>query len=272
MKISILYSGGLDSYIMYRMALIMHPEAHIRCIYYDHGQPVAKREIAGLPDFVEVRRIDWLDENKKPVAQPGRREGAIMIPGRNLVFGTLLACQELPDEIWIGALHGETHAKGTDKNWIFLEHLNRTINYVLGPFRYYQPITVRFPLAEKNLDKRSSVAWALENGCTIDELKSTRSCHSGETDRCGNCIQCFKRWCVFGSNGFSEEYDIHPLLSEFGRQFTFDLFNCEAGNDSYYEKDTRWELLPYLIKQYEISPELFEDRTKELINKIKIAV
>ncbi len=216
MKIVILYSGGLDSFIMYHMAKVKFPDAEIQAIYFNHGQPVADKEIEGLPDFVEVRNIDWLNKEKTPVAQAGRREGAIMIPGRNLVFGTLIACQELPDEIWIGALKGETHEKGTDKNYMFLSHMNNTINYVLKPFK--DNIEAKFPLADAGLDKLSAVQWGLENGLSDDDILSTRSCHNGDTDACGQCIQCIKRWAVFGICGFSEDYDIHPLDGEYGKQ------------------------------------------------------
>lgn len=268
MKIAVLYSGGLDSYIMYHMAKKTHPNDEIICIYYDHGQPVAKREIENLPDFVKIKKVQWLDENNGPIAQPGRREGAIMIPGRNLVFGVLLACQELPDEIWMGTLHGETHEKGTDKNYIFLKYLNETINYVLGPFKYFSPIQVKFPLADSKLNKLEEVRWALNNGISKEDLIKTRSCHNGDTDRCGACIQCIKRWAVFGECGFTEDYDIHPLDSDFGRVFVYDLINCAVGNDNYYSEETREEMMPFILRYSKQFPEKFEKRTLELIQKI----
>lgn len=267
-KITILYSGGLDSYIMYHYAKINEPNAEVNCIYWDHGQPVAEREIAGLPDFVEVRKVDWLGKDKTPIAQPGRREGAIMIPGRNLVFGVLIACQELPDEIWMGALHGETHAKGTDKNYLFLDHLNATINYVVGPFRNNKYMKARFPLAEAGLDKLGEVKWALDNGLTPEMLMNTRSCHDGSTNKCGNCIQCIKRWAVFGECGFEETYDIHPLKSEFGRKFVYDMANCALGNDDYYDYDTRAEMMPFLKKYAITNPEKFDEELLERMNLI----
>lgn len=267
-KIAILYSGGLDSFIMHHMAHVYHPEAEIVSIYYDHGQPVAKREITGLPDFVEVRKITWLDEEKLPVTQPGRREGAIMIPGRNLVFGTLIACQELPDEVWIGALHGETHEKGTDKNYKFLKYMQDTVNYVVGPFRHHEEIKFRFPLADEKLNKLGEVQWALENGLTKADLLGTRSCHDGNSHACGQCIQCYKRWAVFGECGFEEEYDVHPLDSEFGKQFTFDIVNCELGNDDYYDETSRAEIMPYLVKYFKMNPGHFEPRLRKLLEEL----
>lgn len=267
-KIVILYSGGLDSFIMRRIAQVTEPNAEIKCIYWDHGQPVAQKEIATLPKDIEVRKVDWLNlDGKTTVAQKGRREGAIMIPGRNLVFAVLTACEELPDEIWMGTLHGETHSKGTDKNFVFLEKTEELLNYVIGPF-LQTDLTIRFPLAEMELNKSKEVTWALNNGLTQEQLTSTRSCHDGNSNGCGNCIQCFKRWCAFGENKISENYDIHPLLSDFGCKFAYDMVMCELGKDDYYEPQTRAEIIPFLKFFYKQSPEYFNDDLKKLMEKI----
>ena len=246
MKISILYSGGLDSRVMWEIAKQETVDTDIQLIYWDHGQPVAQREIATLPKEVEVRKVDWLNlPYQDLVTQKGRREGQIMIPGRNLALAVLTACQELPDQLWIGTLHGEAHEKGTDKNYLFLTLMEKTLNYVLGPFLKAK-IKVRFPLEEMALNKVSEVSWALRVGVSAKELLRTRSCHDSTTDRCGNCIQCFKRMCAFGMNNITEEYDVDPLYSEFGIKFTQDILSCEAGLDDYYDKDTRAEIIPYL--------------------------
>jgi 7-cyano-7-deazaguanine synthase in queuosine biosynthesis len=266
-KIAMSYSGGLDRAIMYHMAKIQNPDAEIKAVYWDHGQPNAQREIAGLPDFVEIRKVDWLGKDKQPVTQPGRREGAIMIPGRNLVFATLLACQELADEIWIGALQGELHLKGTDKNRIFQNLTSGTLSYVLSPW-LPEGSNIVFPLADAKLDKLGEVKWALENGLTKEDLLKTRSCHSGDTERCGECIQCVKRWAVFGECGFSEDYDIHPLDSDFGKQFVYDLVNCALGNDDYYDETTRAEMMPYILRTFRETPELYELRTRKLLEEL----
>jgi len=267
-KIAMSYSGGLDSAIMYHMAKINNPDAEIKTIYWDHGQPNAQREIQGLPDFVEVRKVDWLGKDKQPVTQPGRREGPIMIPGRNLVFATLLACQEVADEIHIGALQGELHLKGTDKNRIFAASASATLSYVLSPW-LPEGVQVKFPLADAGLDKLGEVRWALDNNLTEEDLLATRSCHSGDTERCGECIQCVKRWAVFGACGFKEDYDIHPLESDFGRKFIYDLISCELGTDDYYDAVTRAEMMPYIYETYHLNLELFEDRTLILLERLE---
>ena len=168
----------------------------------------------------------------------------------------------------MGTLKGETHDKGTDKNYTFLGHLNTTVNYVLGPFKYHSPITARFPLAEAGLDKLGEVQWALANGLTKEQLVATRSCHDGDSDACGQCIQCVKRWAVFGECGFEESYDVHPLDSEFGKKFVYDLVNCALGNDEYYGQETRAEMMPWILKQAKENSAKFETRTLRLIEQL----
>lgn len=265
-KICLLYSGGLDSYIMYHIA--KQETDDVVAIYYDHGQPVAEEEMKLLPDFVQVRRVDWMSEDNAPRAQPGRREGAVMIPGRNMAMAVLCACQELPDEIWIGALKGETHKKGTDKNFIFLEKMHELVNYVLGPFKA-DGIKFHYPLAERGLDKLGEVKWALANGLTKEQLMATRSCHDPRYHACGNCFQCIKRWSVFGECGFEEPYNESPIKSEVGVKFINDLINCELGRDDYYEPDTRAEMMPMLVQTYLNNPELLDPSTVELFGMLR---
>ena len=271
MKIGMLYSGGLDSYVMHRKAEVENPDAEIVSIYYSHGQPAAEKEIAGLPDFVEVRQIDWLGGDKKPVPIPSRKsEGSNMIPGRNLMFATAIACQELPNEIHIGAYKSEAYEGATDKNFTFVEKTNDVLRYVLEPFLPdgAKDIKVRLPLVEAGWNKADIVSWALANGITKEELINTRSCFAKETERCGECIQCFKRWTAFGLNGFTETTDIHPLDSVLGKQFAYELLTSELGYDTKYDLDTRESVIPWLLEFYGDNPEMFEERTSALLDKL----
>lgn len=200
-KIVLLYSGGLDSFIMLKLAEHQYPDAEVKCIYYKHGAPSEEKELSLLPDYVDVRQIDWLNEKVRPVAKKSNPHvGAIYIPGRNLLFATAAACQELPDEIWLGALTDECNDLATDKNHKFLHHANRAIEYVLSPFK--DNIEVKFPFVERNWNKTDCVQWALDVGISLAEIKKTVSCsfHDG-TSACGNCFQCLKRRLVFASLG-----------------------------------------------------------------------
>lgn len=212
-KIVILYSGGLDSFIMYHYAKAHYPDADIKCLFFDHGQAAVEAEIKALPDFVTVRKMDWLGDEIKPIAKKDDPfAGAVYIPGRNLIFGALAACQEIADEVWMGTVWDEDNPKGTDKNEKFRHDTSELLSYVLSPF--IDGVKIRFPFVEDELTKEKMVAWALDQGVAQEDILKTVSCWLQDSDKpCGECKQCSKRMLVFGLNGFSEEYVVHPLQS-----------------------------------------------------------
>jgi 7-cyano-7-deazaguanine synthase in queuosine biosynthesis len=229
MKIVILYSGGLDSLIMHRYGMKRYPDAEIKCLYYRHGADSEEAEIARLPKFVEVRDVDWLNENCKPV--PKRDDpfaGAIYIPGRNLVFSVLAACQELPDEIWMGTLWDEDNSQATDKNEKFRSMTSEVLSYVLKPF--IGEVKVRFPFVEKIMTKERAINWALNNGVTKDEIKSTVSCWHHDGMPCGRCKQCFKRYFIFLLNDMEETCRVHPIFSRHGTELLKQYLGCVPKN------------------------------------------
>lgn len=212
-KIVILYSGGLDSFIMHKLATSQ--DADVKCIYYAHGCAAEEQELTTIPNFVEVRKIDWLNDNITAKEKTGDFAGAIYIPGRNLVFSALAASQELPDEVWMGTQIDEIDESATDKSMIFKKKTSELLSYVLSPF-IPNGVNVVFPFVDRRWNKVQSVKWALENGVSKEELISTVSCWnpSEEGLPCGECRQCFKRYFVFGLNGFSEPYKSTPLQSD----------------------------------------------------------
>ncbi|MCK9273379.1 7-cyano-7-deazaguanine synthase [Candidatus Gracilibacteria bacterium] len=266
-NIIILYSGGLDSYILYQYAKKNYPNDNIKAIYWNYYQDVAKIEISKLPNFVEIRNLDWMNlKGKTSIECPGRNEGPIFIPGRNLVFAVLCACEDLPDEIWLGTLAGETHNKGTDKNYQFLWNMNATLNYVLGPFLGEKKIECKFPLADAGMNKLDCVNWALNNGITKEELISTYSCHSGKDIPCGECVQCIKRWSIFGQNGFTEKYNVNPATTKQGLLMFEEMIRCKLGGDNpYYNQESIQEILPFFMQYALKNQHLFDAK---LINNI----
>jgi len=214
-KIVILYSGGLDSFLMYHYAKIKYPEAEVKCLFFAHGQAAEKEELDSLPEFVIVRKVDWLNDTIKPIAKKDDPyAGAIYIPGRNLVFGVLAASQELANEVWMGTVWDEDNPKGTDKNEKFRNMTSELLSYVLSPF--LDDCKLVFPFVEEEWTKEKCVKWALTNGLTAKEIRdSSISCwHPKDGKPCGECKQCTKRFLSFGLNGFTEDYVIHPTDSE----------------------------------------------------------
>jgi 7-cyano-7-deazaguanine synthase in queuosine biosynthesis len=196
---------------MLKWAEKYHPTAEVKCLYYAHGAESEQEEISLLPDYVEVRQMQWLGDTIKP--QPKKSDpfaGAIYIPGRNLAFVTLAACQELPDEIWLGVLADENNEQATDKNDKFRNLAMESINYALSPF--VDKVNIRFPFAEADFTKLDTVRWALDNGVPKQEIEKTVSCwHAHDGKHCGKCKQCVKRFLVFDAVGLKTDYVVEPM-------------------------------------------------------------
>ena len=248
MKIAILYSGGLDSFLMYHWANVHYPGAEVSCIFYAHGQDSEQAEIESLPDFVEVRTIDWLNDKIKPIAKKSDPfAGAIYIPGRNLIFSALVASQELADEVWMGTVWDEDNQQATDKNEKFRSEASDLISYVLSPF--IDNVTIKFPFVENKMTKEDTVRWALEHNINVDDITATVSCWHQENDKpCGVCKQCLKRMFVFGLNGFSEDYEINPLDSSDQRELI--LKYVRSTNDPTIETNMDEDNMTDMIRRY----------------------
>ncbi|QFR56590.1 hypothetical protein CPT_Mendera_041 [Stenotrophomonas phage Mendera] len=210
-KILILYSGGLDSMMMEKLAQWTNPTAEITCVFYEHGQDSLEAEIAALPWYVKRRKIDWLDGDVKAVPKKSDPfAGAIYIPGRNLVFAVTAASQFLPDEIWMGTLFDECNEQATDKNNIFLEKTNAVLKYVLSPFG--NPV-VKFPFVERGWTKTDALGWLLARGVVSKEdIAKTTSCWHNDGLPCGECKQCLKRALIMDQFDIYEHHaGLHPL-------------------------------------------------------------
>jgi 7-cyano-7-deazaguanine synthase in queuosine biosynthesis len=237
MKIAVLYSGGMDSRILWHLAERLYPNSDRTATYWSHGHPQDWYERGALPSFVQIRNCDWLNLHVAGAMQgkPDDPNDPIYIPGRNLAFAVLTACQELPDEVWLGALANEQGAGCTDKNPVFCDAASVTLSWVLRPF-VPKGVVVRCPLAEAGLDKFGAAQWAVSNGLKIEDLACTWSCrnfHPWGVDRslpCGNCDQCIRRFAVFTGlgNPVAEHYATTPLDPGKGRDWLIRLYRTAS--------------------------------------------
>lgn len=251
-KIIVLYSGGLDSRILFHIAQMQNPDAEIKALYWNYYHDAATIEIDRLPEFVEVRNVDWMQTVQGYYSKEGDPAGDIYIPGRNMVFSILSACQDLPDEIWLGALYEEAHDYATDKNSKFVGLTNDLLQYVLKPFKP-DGVKIRMPMVEMGLTKFTALKWALSNGLSHNDLKATVSCYNPiDVTPCGTCPQCIRRQMLFRDLGFKEEYHVDPLSQDSVRDWINLAIDIEIANrnDSNLKKNwnnRHWIHWPGLI-------------------------
>lgn len=260
-KIIILYSGGLDSFVLYHWTKKKYPNCEIKCIYYDYGNPVCRTEISKLPEFVTVKNIDWFDNSTEKLV--GKKEedhkGNIYIPGRNMVFAVLTAAQELPDYIFMGGLYEEAHNAATDKNVKFINKFNDLVNYVLSPFK--DKISLIFPFVDELYTKSMVIDWALNNGIQPDILGKLYSCfnYSENGLPCGECHSCMRSFSFFYKKGIPIKFSRHPFFeSDFGINYLNNSIQMleESNYDRVLLQDLDYSSIRSFLTDYNINQSL----------------
>ena len=244
MKSVLLYSGGMDSFII---NYIYKPDI---LLYIDINQPYQKLEI-------ELIR-KWMNESKT------KQELIVFdlkipdfciknghVPLRNVFFIEIASL--FGDVVYLGALKGET---SRDKTKSFRRSINRFINYQMTDplmLKSGKKIKVVFPL--KNLTKTQALKKYLDLGGTMYDLTEyTISCYS-EDGWCGECMSCFRRYVAEINNDvFHFKYKKDPfkfIEKEVNRSFIWKLkqiFRKEfwinlPSNIDYLKAKKKWDFL-----------------------------
>jgi len=222
MKISIMMSGGLDSYVAYYYAKNLGYEP--LPIWIDIGQPYNKKEEAAIDSFeFPVRKIkaDLLRKEWDNLPTIDKQ----IIPARNLLF-TIIGSM-FSERIWIMALDGEMHGKENDKTKKFFADTTALLTYVLN---YFRPETIVETPFEK-MSKTEVVRWALANGLTKEQLLKTSTCYHEKKRNCGECGTCFKRWIAMKNNGIDEKYLTPPWLNSYAQETVGSMHLALRDND-----------------------------------------
>ena len=174
MKKVLLYSGGLDSYIISKL---WKPDVKL---YFDYGTEQNELEIRHLPEDVIIKKL--------PIGEYIQNDGIKTLPLRNLIFAALAI--NYGEEIAIGGLKSDLHY---DKKPKFAAAATRLFNSILTKEREPKKIKISIPYAA--YDKSDLVFDYLCQGGTIEELnKNSWSCHFPDQDKpCGHCQACNAR-------------------------------------------------------------------------------
>ncbi len=204
-KVSIMYSGGLDSFIAYHYAIAqgLAPEL----FYVDLGHPYADKEKHAIKrNALPYQEIDL----SSLYGTIEHRLTNHIFPLRNILLAVIGGM--LNDRVWICALDGEQNGKEKDKSPHFFDLSTDLLTYCND---FFQDNTiVETPFA--NLTKAGTIKWAIANGVAVDDLFNTSSCYHPMELKCGTCLTCVKRWMAFKLAGLNEPgYASPPDKSEY---------------------------------------------------------
>lgn len=227
--LSIMYSGGLDSFIAYNYAK-KHGFNPI-CIWVDLGHPYSKKETDSMNKFlnsldtVDKPNLVMLDMKSLYPSIQHRLKNQI-IPARNLLLATVGAM--FSPRVWINALNGEQNGKEHDKSERFFEDSTKLLSF-LNEF-FQSKTLIQSPFMD--MSKTEIVTWALENGIKKEHLLSTTSCYSENSQKCGKCLTCFKRYTAFLMNDIHEEgYETNPLESDYFKELLVEIPKAKTNKD-----------------------------------------
>lgn len=178
----LLYSGGMDSYVLYRTINFDN------IIYFDIGTADSKKEMELLPQGAKIIKLPLSSlelENK-------------IIPWRNAFF--VLYAASYGDKIYLGATKGDTTK---DKDYVFKSSMETILRYFALDA---DKVPIENPTYEvmipfKSLTKSEIVRCGLEHGITKKEFRTaTRSCYRAENKECGKCRSCLRKAVAYQLN------------------------------------------------------------------------
>ena len=169
----LLYSGGMDSYIIRKL---LKPD---KCLYIDFGIEQNTYERALLPDDVEVVEL--------PLKQFMSDDGNNVILLRNLIFAAIAV--NYGTDILLGGVADDIHY---DSAIEFVEKETELFNSFLEN-EGLPPVRVRAPF--KLFTKEELLKKYVEAGYDVDDLlKYSWSCYSPHDGKeCGKCTACRRK-------------------------------------------------------------------------------
>lgn len=174
MKKVLLYSGGMDSYIIKEL---WKPDVKL---FIDYGTKQTAEERKRLPKDVIVKEID--------LSQYIEKDNKNTIPLRNLLFATIAV--NYGDVIAIGGVKDDLHF---DKTKVFAWATTKLFNSVLGKEDSKRKVKVVVPY--RGYTKRELLSLYIASGGDVKKLEhNTWSCYTPEHGKeCGKCNPCKRK-------------------------------------------------------------------------------
>ena len=174
MKKVLLYSGGMDSYIISKL---WKPDVKL---FIDYGTEQTAEERKRLPKDVIVKEIDlsrYIENDNKST-----------IPLRNLLFANIAI--NYGDIVAIGGVRDDLHY---DKSKRFARRATRLFNSVLTKEDSKRKVKIVVPY--RDYTKRELLQTYIAKGGTVKELKeNTWSCYTPINGKpCGECNPCKRK-------------------------------------------------------------------------------
>ena len=202
-KSILLFSGGIDSYVAWHF--LKNPPT----VYFDLNTPYSQRELKVVKNLISSTIIE------KVIDFSSRQEGDhAYVPYRNLHLALL--ANKYADRIIIAGLKDD---KVNDKN----ERVFRQFSYLMSDMMGRQ-IAVISPFWD--MTKEQVVSWFLHvYGGNEEDLLNTISCYTPEksswgkdSNYCGECPACFRKFVALRTNGILIPFHNYNLMMDYKKK------------------------------------------------------
>jgi 7-cyano-7-deazaguanine synthase len=227
--LSIMYSGGLDSYIAYHVAKSANYSPQL--IHVDLGHPYAKKEKKAA-DEIGIPYVSISAEEFYPAI--AHRITNHIIPSRNVLFAVIGGA--FNSRVWICALDGEQNGRENDKSAAFFQDVTRLLSFTNNFFQ--KRTIVESPFLRAHMSKVEVVNWAVRNLKAVElrQMLMTNSCYSSDEGHCGKCLTCYKRYTALRLGGFREKilkksFKTNPMKSAYAKEMDELIPQADAKRD-----------------------------------------
>ena len=192
----LLYSGGMDSYIISKL------EDFDVLLYVNSKSKYADLEI----DFLKKQGIDVVIDDRLDLSDVEMKSA--LVPLRNLFF--VMIATYYGDEIVLGATSGD---RSFDKDEAFAEKASDLLKHIYAESWWSEGRDININLKYKNWTKKQLVEEYLKRGYSIDDLvEKSMSCYTPVNGKqCGKCKPCVRKWLfMLPYKDTSYMYDSNP--------------------------------------------------------------
>lgn len=198
----LLYSGGLDCFLIYK--IFLEDSGDTDLLYIRHNNSYQDAELFSVRFNTYVNNGSVIIDESLDLSKFEKEDK--IIDNRNLLF-CIIAANYGYDEIYIGSVLGDN---SRDQNEPFFSDTSKLLTNLNK-----REIKIT-PLA-KDLTKSNLIRMYLKLGGSVKYILDSYSCYSGHDTPCGLCKPCVRKWVALETNNIdtSEYFKNNPLQSEY---------------------------------------------------------